>query len=112
MEQEKCDEKKPEHSVIIYFDYKKDDYEPLHKLEDELEIVISKYGVGEYDGNEMAINLNDGILFMYGANAELLYKAIKPTLLKTDFMKGATAKLRFGPPEDDVPEIEVPVAED
>jgi hypothetical protein len=109
---QKGNEKEPEHAVIVYFDYKKDNLEPLHKLEDELEKVIAKHNVGEYDGNEMAINLNDGILFMYGPNAELLYKAIKPTLLTRDFMKGAKAKLRFGPPEDGVTEIEVQVAED
>jgi len=111
-ETEKGDAETPEHAVIVYFVYKKDNLEPLHKLEDELEQVFAKNKVGEYDGNEMAINLNDGILFFYGPNAESLYKAIKPTLLTRDFMKGAKAKLRFGPPEDGVPEIEVQVVED
>jgi hypothetical protein len=88
---QKGEKKKPVHAVIVYFDYKKDNLEPLHKLEDELERVIAKHHLGKYDGNEMAINLNDGILFVYEPNAELLYKAIKPTLLTRDFVKGSAA---------------------
>jgi hypothetical protein len=43
---------------------------------------------------------------MYGPNAEVLFKTVKQTLEATDFMSGAKAKLRFGPPEDGVKEIE------
>lgn len=110
-ESHKSDAKAPEHAVIVYFEYKKDNLEPLHKLEDELEKVIARNKVGEYDGHEIRTDYNDGIIYMYGPNAELLYKTIKPTLLSTDFTRGAKAKLRFGPPEDGVPEIEVQVAE-
>ncbi len=108
---QKGDEKEPEHAVIVYFDYKKENLETLYSLEDELEQVIAKNKVGEYDGHEISIDYNDAILYMYGPNAEVLYKTIKSTLLTKDFMKGAKAKLRFGPPEDGVPEIEVQVAE-
>ena len=108
---QKGDEKEPEHAIIIYFDYKKENLEPLHELEGELEKVIAKHNVGEYDGHEISLDHSDGILYMYGPNAEVLYKTIKSTLLTKDFMKGAKAKLRFGPPEDGVPEIEVQVVE-
>lgn len=46
---------------------------------------------------------------MYGPNAEKLFIAIKEELEKTDFMKGAIATLRFGPPEDGVKEIDVEI---
>ena len=98
-----------EHAVIVYFDYKKPDLKPLHKLADTLEKIINDHSVGEYDGHEMAVNYNDGILYMYGPNAETLFKAIKPVLEATDYMQGAIAKLRFGPHEDGVKEIEVQI---
>ena len=111
-ETQEVNTKEPEHAVIVYFDYKKENLEPLHNLEVELEQVILKNKVGEYDGHEISIDYNDGILYMYGPNAEVLYKTIKSTLLTKDFMKGAKAKLRFGPPDDGVAEIEVQVVED
>tara|TARA_R110002096_G_scaffold169779_3_gene341504 strand:- start:10669 stop:10857 length:189 start_codon:yes stop_codon:yes gene_type:complete len=50
-----------------------------------------------------------GLYLCYGPNAETLFKAIQPKLQQTDFMKGAIAYLRFGPPEDGVSEIEVKI---
>jgi len=71
--------------------------------------VITKNNVGEYDGHEIAVDYSDGFLYMYGPNAESLFEIVKPVLAATDFMKGATAKLRFGPPEDGVKELEVEI---
>jgi hypothetical protein len=36
---------------------------------------------------------------MYGPSADSLFAAIKPILEKTPFMRGAKAKLRYGPPQ-------------
>lgn len=44
---------------------------------------------------------------MYSPNAELLFKILEPVLKQAEFMTGAIAKLRFGPPEDGVKEIEI-----
>ncbi len=104
--------KEPEHAVLVYFDYKKENLKPLHELEDKLERVITENKVGEYDGHEISVDYNDGILYMYGPNAEILFKTVKPILEATNFMLGAKAKLRFGPPEDGVKEIEVQVGLD
>jgi hypothetical protein len=104
--------KEPEHAVIVYFDYKKENLEPLYQLEDRLERVITENKAGEYDGHEISLDYNDGILYMYGTNAEVLFNTVKQTLIAADFMLGAKAKLRFGPPEDGVKEIEVRVGFD
>ncbi len=96
-----------EHAVIIHFRYGIDELDPLHQLERVLEKLISEKGVGVYDGHEIAMDYSDGFLYMYGPNAEELFKAVQPMLEKTEFMKGAIAHLRFGPPEDGVREIEV-----
>ncbi|QHL89163.1 hypothetical protein GU926_17680 [Nibribacter ruber] len=97
----------PEHAVIVRFDYGIKGLDALHGLEKKLEKVIKEKNVGEYDGHEIAVDYSDGLLYMYGPNAESLFKAVEPTLATTDFMKGAKAKLRFGPPEDGVKEVEV-----
>lgn len=99
----------PKHAVIVRFDYGLDGLDPLHSLEAELRQVVAEKGVGEYDGHEIAMDDSDGILFMYGPNAEALFKAVLPTLEATEFMKGATATLRFGPPEEGVIEITVEI---
>ena len=97
----------PEHAVIVHFRYEMDSLEPLYQLEDTLEKHINKEGVGEFDGHELAMHNNDNCLYMYGTNAETLFKAVKPILEKSNFMKGAVVKLRFGPPEEGVKELEV-----
>ena len=52
---------------------------------------------------------SDGYLYMYGPNAETLFKAIKPTLEDSNFMKGAQVYLRFGPLEKGTKDIEVEI---
>jgi hypothetical protein len=98
-----------EHAVIIYFYYGKDSLSELHQLENKLRAIIDDAGIGEYDGHEINLDYTDVILYMYGQNAEVIFKTIRPVLIETDFMKTAKAILRFGPPEDDVPEIELSV---
>jgi hypothetical protein len=99
----------PEHAVIIRFNYGIDGLDELHNLERKLQKVIQDNNVGEYDGHEIAIDYSDGFLYMYGPNAENLFKTINQILKETTFMKGAIAKLRFGPPEEGVKEIEVEI---
>ncbi|MCX2743738.1 hypothetical protein OO013_07675 [Mangrovivirga sp. M17] len=104
-------QQEPEQTLIIRFRYGINGLEPLHRLEQELEELIKKEGVGEYDGHEIAIDYSDGYLYMYGPNAVTLFKTIQPALEKSDFIKGGIAKLRFGPPENGVKEIEVKLKE-
>jgi hypothetical protein len=98
-----------EHSVIVHFSYYKDDLDPLHALERKLEEVIKETGVGEYDGHEIAVDMSDGFLYMYGPDAEALFKSVKPTLEQTDFVQGAVATLRFGGPGSGAKEIEIQI---
>ena len=100
-------EKQPEHAVIVHFNYGIKRLDELHQLEKSLEKVITANNLGEYDGHEIAVDFSDGFLYMYGPNAEVLFKGIKSTLESFDFMKGASAKLRFGPPDPDTKKVEV-----
>ena len=90
---------KIEHAVVVHFAYGSKDLTKLFALDEELEKAILAAGVGEFDGNEVNVDGSDGYLYMYGPSADRLFAAIKPILEKASFMRGAEAKLRFGPPQ-------------
>ena len=95
-----------EHAVLVYFEYGTTDLTPLFSLERRLESAIVAERAGEYDGNEVAADGSDGVLYMYGPDADRLFQVIKPLLEAESFMQGARVKLRYGPPEDGVHEAE------
>lgn len=98
-----------EHAVIISFHYPHNDLDILHELEIRLIKIIADNKVGDYDGHEVAMDDTDATLFMYGPNAENLFKAVKPILETTSFMKGAIANLYFGAAGTNAPMIEVEI---
>jgi len=53
--------------------------------------------VGKYDGHEVADDGSDVSFYMYGPDAEALYRVISPLLAESPFMRGATVTLWFGP---------------
>lgn len=93
-----------EHAIVVRFTYAADDLEPLFALERRLEAAIADAGVGEFDGNEIATDLSDGCLYMYGPDAEALFRVVRPLLSESICFRTATATLRFGPPGDGVAE--------
>jgi hypothetical protein len=99
-----------EHAVIVHFDYGSQDLERLFELEDQLERAIEAQGVGEFDGNEIAVDGSDGTLYMYGPDADRLFAAIRPVLVATTAVRNAVATLRYGPPADGVREQKVKIA--
>lgn len=62
-----------EQAVIVHFDFAADSLEPLHDFEEQLEAAIAEAEVGEYDGHEIAVDLSDGTLYMYGPDADALF---------------------------------------
>jgi hypothetical protein len=63
--------------------------EHMYKLRDQLENIMEKNNLGEYDGHEIATDYSDGFIYMYGQNAETLFKGVKSTLKKTGFLNEA-----------------------
>jgi len=94
-----------EQAIIIKFNYGLKDLKPFYDLSSKLDSIVEKTSLGEYDGHEMAVDLSDGYFFIYGSDVRKLYEVIKPIIDNTLFMKGANIKLRFGPPEDGVEEM-------
>jgi hypothetical protein len=99
----------PEHAVIVAFKYGLPDLTALREVENKIEAAILLAGVGEYDGDEMAVSLADGSLYMYGPDADKLFAAIRPVLEAAPFMRGAVVTLRYGPLSDGVRETAVTV---
>ena len=95
------------HSVVICFKYGLNEDDSMYNLGDELAKKVEETKTGIYDGHEIAVDNSEGSYYLYGPNAETLFKAIKPLLDKTQWLRGATAILRFGPGDKDSPEIEV-----
>lgn len=104
---EKTSTNKELHSVIIWFDYGLEDDEPFYSLSLELAKVLENTNVGIYDGHEIAMDNTDGSYYMYGSNAETLFKAVLPTLEKYEFMKGSRAELCFGEFKEGATMIEI-----
>jgi hypothetical protein len=92
------------HAVIANFDYAAGSLDALYELEEQLDAAINAAGVGEFDGNEIAVDLSDGSLYMYGPDAEALFAAVRPVLAAAECLRNTRVTLRFGPPEDDVQE--------
>ena len=97
----------PEHVVIVTFMYGSKNLDTLFELESKLEAAIEEAKVGEYDGNEVAVDGSDGTLYMYGPDADKLFIVVKPILESVPFMRGAQVTRRYGPPKDGVREVVV-----
>ena len=99
-----------DHAVIVRFDYGQTDLSPLYELEDQLIAAIESAEVGEFDGNEVAVDGSDGTLYMYGPDADRLFEVVRPVLASATCIRNAVATIRYGPPEDGVKEREVTIA--
>ena len=94
-----------EQGVIIQFEYGTTDLSQLFALEDALEEALQDSDLGEYDGHEIAMDGSDGLLFLYGPNADALFAHIKHALVANSQISNVQATLRYGPPEDGVKEV-------
>jgi hypothetical protein len=85
-----------EQAVIVHFSYGSTNLQFVYAMEDQLRIAISDANAGEYDSKEVADDGSDGYFYMYGPDAEALYRVISPVLAGTSFTRTATVTLRFG----------------
>ena len=98
-----------DHAVIVRFDYGQTNLSPLHELEDKLTDAIQSAAVGDFDGNEIAVDGSDGRFYMYGPNADRLFEVVRPLLAAATCIRNAVATIRYGPAEDAVKELEVAI---
>ncbi len=78
----------------------------LTDLEDQLEEAIRQAGLGVYDGNELGPG--EVTLFMYGPDAEALYRVIEPILIGNPLCQNARIVICSGDPSGTGREIRLP----
>jgi hypothetical protein len=83
--------------VEVHFAYGSTNFQYVYSLGDEIQTAIAEARVGEYDGHALPADGSEGRYFIYGPDAEAIYRAIAPVLEASPLMRGATITLRFGP---------------
>ena len=86
-----------EQAVHVQFDHTQEDWSQFWIFEKQLEKAVDDSGLGEYDGNELALDCSNGTLFLYGPDADKLLAVVRPILQAATFMKNAVVTLRYGP---------------
>ena len=87
----------PEQEVEVHFAYGSTNFQYVYSLGDEIQTAIAEAKVGEYDGHAIPADGSEGRYFVYGPDAEAIFKVIAPVLEASPLMRGATVTLHFGP---------------
>jgi hypothetical protein len=88
----------PEHAVLVHL--KNTNLDGVIAIEDSLEPAIAEAGVGEYDGNEVAVDGSEAILYAYGPDADALWNVMRPIVLKANPPDGSYVIKRYGEASD------------
>jgi hypothetical protein len=83
--------------VEVHFSYGSTNFQHLYALEDVIRHAISDAAVGKYEGHDVSEDGSDGYYYLYGPDAEAIFRVISPVLATSSFMTGATVTLWFGP---------------
>lgn len=86
----------PEQSLVIEFDYASPDTGPLRSLCRDIEAALARTGAGSFDGHDLGPD-GAAMLMLYGPDARALLQAVRPLIESAAFVRGAEARLRFGP---------------
>ena len=98
-----------DHAVIAGFEYGSTDLDALFEVGRQLEAAIDEAGVGEFDGNEIAVDGSDGSLYMYGPDADKLFEVVRPVLERAECLREVVVRLQYGPCVEGVREREVSI---
>jgi len=96
----------PEHAVIVHLE--NTNLDEVFAIEDPLEQAIDDAGVGEYDGNEVAVDGSEAVLYAYGPDADALWDVMKPVVERATPRAGSYVIKRYGAADDAAaPEVRV-----
>ncbi len=97
--------KSPEHAVLVYLKLSngqmgtEKERADCHALEDRLERSINAKQAGEFDGDEFGEGFCT--LYMYGPDADALFKAVEADLKSAPLLTGSYAIKRYGSAGDE-----------
>ncbi len=86
-----------EQEVEVHFEYGSTNFQYVYALGDQIQMAIAEAKVGEYDGHALPADGSEGRYFVYGPDAEAIYKVIEPVLAASPLMRNATVTLLYGP---------------
>lgn len=84
--------------VEVHFEYGSTNLQYVYALGDQISLAIAEAKVGEYDGHAVPADGSEGRYFIYGPDAEAIFRVISPVLTASPLMRGATVTLHYGPP--------------
>jgi hypothetical protein len=87
----------PEQEVEVLFEYGSTNFQYVYALGDQIQLAINEAKVGEYDGHALPADGSEGRYFVYGPDAEAIFKVMEPVLAASPLMSGATVTLHYGP---------------
>jgi len=90
-----------EHAVIVHLDTTGATDWSVYDVEDQLIEAIDGAGVGEFDGNEIALDGSEVILYAYGPDADALYAAMEPVITTVPKGPKSFTVKRYGAPGAD-----------
>ena len=77
-----------------------DGLDALIDLQEQLARAIEPTGIGEVDGNEIAMDCSEGSLYAYGPDAKAMLNAALPVICRSPLAVGGRAYLRYGGIDD------------
>lgn len=97
------------HAMIILFQCGKVNSQQIQDLEDRLRDSIDNTEIGNIEGVDISEDGSDGYIYISGPDANQLFGATHHILTATSFLKGATVRLRYGPPKVGVKAKEIKI---
>jgi hypothetical protein len=73
-----------------------DALDALVALQEDLAQAIEPHGIGEVDGNEIAMDDSEGSLYVYGPDAKAMLQAVLPVICRSPLAEGGQVYLRYG----------------
>ena len=86
-----------EQEVEVLFEYGSTNFQYVYALGDQIQLAINEAKVGEYDGHALPADGSEGRYFVYGPDAEAIFKVMEPVLAASPLMSGAKVTLHYGP---------------
>jgi hypothetical protein len=84
----------PEQAVIVHL--LNTNFDELVRIEDRLDPAITRAGVGIYDGNEIAVDGSEAVLYAYGPDADALWDVMEPIIADASPPSGSYAVKYYG----------------
>lgn len=87
----------PEQEVEILFEYGSTNFQYVYALGDQIQLAVAEAKVGEYDGHALPADGSEGRYFVFGPDAEAIFKVIAPVLASSPVTSRAKVTLHYGP---------------